>query len=147
MVKLFIAGDHGAFQLKIELKTLLAPHRVIDLGTHGPERTDYPLFAAKLVRKVLQTKGRGLLLCGSGIGVSMAANRYRGIRAALVTSLAEAHLAKAHNNANILCIGGRLRTAQEVVGMVNAWENASFEGGRHKKRIALFNDLGEALET
>ena len=146
-MKLFIAGDHGAFQLKVELKTLLAPHCVIDLGTYGPERTDYPLFAAKLVRKVLETKGYGLLICGSGIGVSMAANRYRGIRAALVTSPEEARLAKAHNNANVLCVGGRLRTAQDVVGMVDAWENTPFEGGRHEKRIALFNDLGEAIET
>ena len=140
---LFIASDHAGFEAKERLKASLPDYRLTDLGTDGSKRVDYPLFAIKLVHRVLETNGQGILLCGSGIGVSMVANRYGGIRAARVCSVEDARLAKEHNNANILCMGSRLCKPKEMASMAKAWIGAIFEGGRHRERIEMFNSKGE----
>ena len=107
-MRLFIASDHAGLSAKESIKDSFDDSwEFVDLGQTTPEKTDYPIYAKKLVQQVLQTQGRGILLCGSGLGMSMAANRYQGIRAALVSCVETAQLAGEHNDANILCLGGR----------------------------------------
>jgi len=143
-LKLILGCDHAAFDAKEELKKHLATsHEVIDVGTYSTERCNYPDFATKVVKKVLEENTKGILICGSGIGVSMVANRYAGIRAALCRSPKEAALSVEHNNANVLCLGGRINTSDQLRDIVESWLNAKFEGGRHSERLALFEDLGE----
>ena len=146
-MKLFIASDHAAFSCKEELKkSFHNSWEFLDLGTQDSERTDYPIYAKRLVQSVLKTGGQGVLLCGSGIGVCMVANRYQGIRAALVSCVDTARLAREHNDANVLCMGGRSHKVNEIKLMIETWVKASFEGGRYQKRLDLFSSLGEAFE-
>ena len=97
--------------------------------------------------KVIKENIPGLLLCGSGIGVSIVANKFKGIRAALCRTTEEAVLSKNHNNSNILCMGGRISSAEEICEMSWAWLSASFEDGRHQRRIDQFDSLGESIES
>jgi ribose 5-phosphate isomerase B len=144
MTKIFIACDHAAFEAKEVLRQhLLKAHEVIDLGTHSAERCDYPDYAVAVARKVQAGEGIGILLCGSGIGVSLVANRFAGVRAALCRTPYEAELSRQHNNANILCLGARINNSDEIKAIAEAWLIASFEGGRHAERIAMFDSLGE----
>lgn len=145
LMKIFIASDHAAYQCKQALFTELAcKYEVIDLGTNSEESTDYPIYAKKLCEQVLKNpEAKGILICGSGIGVSMVANRYRGIRAALCRDSKDALLSRQHNNANVLCLGGRSSSAETIQEIVQVWLQTNFEGGRHQKRIDQFNDLGE----
>ena len=142
-MKIFIASDHAAFNEKNVLVDFLRKnYDVIDLGTHSLESTNYPEWVKILVENVRREKTPGILLCGSGIGVSMAANRYRGIRAALCRDLDDAKMSRLHNNANVLCLSGR-KTSQESINQISElFLQTSFEGGRHQTRIDLFNDLG-----
>lgn len=137
MKKLLIASDHAAFNEKENLKKSLQKkgYEIIDLGPETDARCDYPDFAVKLSQEVLKTGHEGVLLCGSGIGMSIAANRFKGIRAALVRTVLDAELARAHNNANVLCLGGRISTNEDIFAMVEAWIKATFEGGRHSERV------------
>jgi ribose 5-phosphate isomerase B len=145
-LKVVLGCDHAAFEAKEELKKYLEEsHEVIDVGTHSLDRCNYPDFATKLVKEVLGENIKGILICGSGIGVSMVANRYGGIRAALVRSPKEAELSVQHNNANVLCLGARINTADQLKDIIACWFKAEFEGGRHTERLALFEDLGEKL--
>ena len=131
-----IASDHGGFELKSKLIESLKDIEFLDLGTHTPDRVDYPFFADKLCRAILANQVRnGILICGTGIGISMRANRYNGIRAALVYNEFTAEMAKVHNNANILCLGGRTTPIETAIKMISIWNNASFEEGRHVERI------------
>lgn len=143
-MKIFIASDHAAFNEKNALcEYLKKTHEVVDLGTHSPESTNYPEWVKVLVDNVRRDKTFGILLCGSGIGVSMAANRYHDIRAALCRDEDDAKMSRLHNNANVLCLSGR-KTPQELINkMSDVFLNTSFEGGRHQTRIDLFNNLGE----
>lgn len=143
-MKIFIASDHAAFNEKNVLcEYLKKTHEVVDLGTHSPESTNYPEWVKVLVDNVRRDKTFGILLCGSGIGVSMAANRYHDIRAALCRDEDDAKMSRLHNNANVLCLSGR-KTPQELINkMSDIFLNTSFEGGRHQTRIDLFNNLGE----
>lgn len=143
-MKIIMGCDHGAFNEKEMLKKYLSGkgHDVVDMGTDSESRCNYPDYAMAVSRGVVKNKCLGILLCGSGIGVSMVANRFKGIRAALVRTVEEAELAKQHNNANILCLGGRISTEREIKAMVDAWLAAKFEEGRHVERLALFTDLG-----
>jgi ribose 5-phosphate isomerase B len=142
-MKIFIASDHAAFNEKNTLVEFLREnYEVVDLGTHSLESTNYPEWVKALVENVRVEKTPGILLCGSGIGVSMAANRYRGIRAALCRDLDDAKMSRLHNNANVLCLSGR-KTSQEMINQISeVFLQTSFEGGRHQTRIDLFNDLG-----
>lgn len=143
-MELLIASDHAGFEGKEALKGLLREHALTDLGTDGPARTDYPVLAGKLVREVLRTGRPGVLLCGTGIGMSMAANRHRGIRAALASSEEDARLAREHNDANVLCMGARKLRPGAMAAMVRAWLAASFLGGRHLARTAMLDGPGGA---
>jgi ribose 5-phosphate isomerase B len=144
MMKVFIASDHAAFHEKEMLKDYLkSRYEVIDLGTHSTDSTNYPEWAKKLVDHVRNEKTFGILLCGSGIGVSMVANRFKGIRAALCRDEEDARLTRLHNDANVLCLSGR-RTAPELIQkMADVFLSSPFEGGRHQTRIDQFNLLGE----
>lgn len=144
-MKIFIASDHAAYAEKQELFTYLKlNHEVVDLGTNSPDSTNYPDWAKKLVTHVKKENAVGVLLCGSGIGVSMTANRFAGIRAALCRDEDDAKMARAHNNANVLCLSGRKTPIQLIKKITDVFLVTEFEGGRHQSRIDLFNDLGES---
>lgn len=145
MEKIFIACDHAAFKAKEELKTSLASlYEVIDLGTHSEDSVHYPEYATNLCQEVLKNKGKGILLCGSGIGVSMVANRYKGIRAALCRDVDDAKMTRLHNDANVLCLAGRKTEISIMIDMATVFLTTEFEGGRHQKRLDLFKDLGQS---
>ena len=112
-------------------------HNVIDCGTKGPQSVDYPDFSDKVAEAILQGKAeRGVLLCGTGIGVSIAANRHRGIRAAVCATPAMAELARSHNDANVLCLGRRTTTLEQCLQLVDIWLGTAFSGGeRHTRRV------------
>lgn len=143
-MKLVIASDHAAFEAKQTLVNFLKQegHDVLDVGTHSLESTHYPEWAKKLVAEVLSQKIPGILLCGSGIGVSMTANRFKGIRAALCHDEDDAKMSRLHNNANVICLAGRKTNIDQLKRMVNVFLTTSFEGGRHQLRLDQFNDLG-----
>ena len=133
-----IASDHGGFELKEKLKqyfqTKSSPLQ--DLGTNTPDSVDYPDFAKIMAHYILDGKADlGILICGTGIGASIAANRFKGIRAALLYSTYSAEMAKKHNNANILVFGGRTMAFEDVINRIEIFLNTSFEGGRHTNRI------------
>jgi glycine hydroxymethyltransferase len=133
-----IASDHAGFELKGELAAWLEKegYGVEDLGTHDEESTDYPDFAARVARLVSSgERGRGILTCGSGIGVSIAANKFPGVRAALCTSTEMAELARRHNDANILVVGARLAGVDPAGEIAAVFFETEFEGGRHRRRI------------
>lgn len=143
-MKIFIASDHAAFEEKQKLvEHLKNTHEVIDLGTHSQESTNYPEWVKKLVEKVREEDKFGILLCGSGIGVSMAANRFKNIRAALCRDEEDAKMTRLHNNANVLCLAGRRTPIAEIKKIADVFLSTSFEGGRHQTRIDQFNSLGE----
>lgn len=147
-MKLHMGSDHAAFEEKETLKNFLKDlgHEIIDHGPENTERCDYPDYAAKVAKAVAKDdSSMGILLCGSGIGVSMAANRYQNIRAALVRSEEDALLSRGHNNANILCVGARLTSIEDIKVIAKKWLETPFEEGRHTGRVAKFNDLGEKV--
>jgi ribose 5-phosphate isomerase B len=141
-MKIFLACDHAAFDAKEAVKAHLRD-RVEDLGTHTADSVHYPDFAKKLARAVLQNPdSRGILLCGSGIGVSIVANRFEGIRAALCRDADDAKMSRLHNDANVLCLAGRKSSSGEILKMVDVFLTTEFEGGRHQTRLDLFKGLG-----
>lgn len=143
--KIVIASDHAAFKEKAALVNWLkAKYDVLDLGTNDIQSTHYPIYAKKLALHIQQNGGVGILLCGSGIGVSMVANKFKGIRAALCNEISDARLAKEHNNANIICLSGRKHDFNHLKVLIQTWLGSEFEGGRHQTRIDLFDQLGEA---
>ncbi len=139
-----IGSDHGGFELKEHLKKHLegAGVEVKDYGVFNEESVDYPDRAEPVCRAVQSGEAeRGILLCGTGIGISIAANKFDGIRAALCSDVYSALMAKQHNNANILCLGGRV-TGRELAFMIaDTWLNAEFLGGRHAERIGKIHDI------
>ncbi len=145
-MKIAIASDHGGFELKEAMKNHYKNQGIIltDLGTHSTESCDYPLIAEKLTSALLRKEfDLGILICGTGIGISIAANRVKGIRAALLYNKEAAHLAREHNNANIAVFGGRTQTPQQAIEYFDTFLNASFEGGRHQRRIDELDNLVE----
>lgn len=143
-MKLFIACDHAAFEAKEALRQHLeGSHPVQDLGTFTLDSVHYPNYAVKLAQEVLRHPGsRGILLCGSGIGVSIVANRFRGIRAALCRDLDDAKMCRLHNDANVICLSGRKTSIDLLRPMVDTFLTTAFEGGRHQERLDLFKELG-----
>lgn len=134
--KILIASDHAGFELKNFLKKELEKIgiKVVDLGCNSPEKSvDYPDFAQKLCKKLKQEFG--ILICGSGIGISIAANRFKHIRAALCHNVKAAKLTRAHNNANVLCLGARMISQKTATAIVKVFLNTKFEGGRHEGRV------------
>ncbi|MBQ7456657.1 MAG: ribose 5-phosphate isomerase B [Desulfovibrio sp.] len=135
-----IACDHAGFSLKQELLPLLSSlgYTIVDHGTDSNESCDYPLFAHKLAEALTETD-LGILLCGTGIGMSMAANRHPHIRAALCTTELHAQMSRRHNNANVLCLGARITGSDLAKAIVLAFLHAAFEGDRHARRVAQLN--------
>jgi ribose 5-phosphate isomerase B len=134
-----LGSDHAGLPLKQALLAALEAggHQVLDAGTHGPESVDYPDFAQAVAAKVASGEARfGVLVCGSGIGMAIAANRHPAIRAAVVHSATEARLTRAHNDANIACFGARTMGVEVALDSLAAFLATSFEGGRHARRIA-----------
>jgi len=138
-VPFFIGSDHAGFDLKKILRAHLEKLKrsVEDLGTHSTESCDYPVAASEVCRTVLSRNGLGILICGAGLGMSMAANRHRGIRAALCTHTFHARAARAHNNANVLCLGQRVTTPDLALEILEIFLETPYEGGRHERRLAL----------
>ncbi len=142
--EILIAADHGGYSLKEEVKNYLQDngYTVIDLGTHSEESVDYPDFAAAVAQKISNNEySLGILMCGTGIGISIAANKFPNVRAALVHDELSAKMAKVHNNANILVLGGRTTTPERAKKLVTIWLNENFEGGRHTRRLEKINSI------
>jgi ribose 5-phosphate isomerase B len=140
-----IACDHAGFHLKTEVVKLLNElgMQVHDLGCSNPEESvHYPLFGKKVVDLVLsRPHGRGILICGTGLGMSMIANRFPGIRAALCHDVSTAVMSRRHNDANLLVLGGRMLGSQLAREIVHAWLTTPFDGGRHQDRLDLLEKL------
>jgi ribose 5-phosphate isomerase B len=150
-MKLVVGSDHAGFRLKEQLKELARSlgHEVLDVGTHSTESTDYPDWGTAVGTKVVEMEGagegvRGLCVCGSGIGISIAANKVPGVRAALVTDATAARLARQHNDANVLCLGERLVGGAVAEDALRAFLETGFEGGRHARRVDKLKALDRA---
>ena len=143
-MKLIIGSDHAGFPLKEELKKHLteAGHEVEDVGAYDASSCDYPVQAKKLCDKIVSGEGElGILCCGTGIGMSMAANKVRGIRAACASDCFSVKFTRLHNNANVLCLGARVVGAGLAIELADLFVNTGFEGGRHQRRIDLIHEL------
>ena len=148
-MKITIGSDHGAVELKEEVKMVLHEFedvRVTDVGTFGTESVDYPDIAEKVCADVVSGKAdRGIVLCGTGIGISIAANKIDGIRAALCGDVYSAIMSRKHNDANVLAMGGRVTGIGPACEIVRAWVCTEFEGGRHARRVDKIMALEESL--
>ncbi len=142
---IYIASDHAGVELKSQLIDYLVEkgRSVTDLGTNSTESVDYPDFAQQVAKSVLADQNAmGVLICGSGIGVSISANRFKGIRCALCHDTTTAALARQHNDANVLALGARLLTVEQSKAILDTFLATSFEGGRHEKRVIKIDNLG-----
>ena len=138
-MKIAIGADHAGFAAKEEIKTVIKAlgHAVVDEGTSGETSVDYPDFAEKVARAVASGEAdKGVLICGTGIGMSIAANKVEGIRAALISDEKTAALSRQHNNANVFCAGSRVTPVVKIAEALKVWLQTPFEGGRHENRVA-----------
>ena len=143
-MKIIIGSDHGGFILKEAIKKRLAGlgHEVEDVGAFSADSTDYPEQAVPVAKAVASGRaGRGVLVCGSGIGVCMTANRFKGVRAVLSPSLEHARLGREHNNANVLCLGERLTPEDQALKILDTFLDTEFEGGRHIRRVEKIDSM------
>ena len=148
MKKIVVGSDHGGLDVKAAVIALLEKRgaTVIDVGTNGPASVDYPDFGEKVAGMVSRGEAdEGVLVCGTGIGMSIVANKFPGIRAALVTDEFMARMTREHNNANILVLGGRVVDVPTAEKLVAAWLDATFEGGRHQARLDKITALERKL--
>lgn len=139
-----IASDHAGYEAKEKVKSILEElgHMTVDFGTHSDESVDYPDFAVQVAEKVDDGEHeRGILICGSGQGMCMTANKFKNVRAALVYDDDSARLTREHNNANILCLPGRQLSDEQLKNFVVTWLEANFDGGRHERRVNKIHDL------
>ena len=138
MKKIFISSDHAGFKLKEFIKIYLSKKNLVfqDLGPHNKNKVDYPDYAHKVAKKVKNNKNNiGILVCGSGTGMNITANKHKNIRAAQCFNLKSTKLSRLHNDANIITLGARLLTKKNALNCVSVFLNSKFEGGRHAKRI------------
>ena len=138
-MRIDLASDHGGLNLRALVAEHLESlgHVVRDLGPHDASSTDYPDHAHKLCRGLLDGEcDRGILVCGTGQGMAMSANKHPGVRAAVVSDVFSARMASLHNNANVLCLGERVVGSGLALDLVDAWLSGDFEGGRHARRVA-----------
>lgn len=142
-MKLAIGSDHAGYELKEDLKRILCcEFDIIDVGTNSTESVDYPDFAKKVCDIILKKDADfGILICGTGIGMSITANKFKGIYAALCYDRNTANLARSHNNANIICLGGRTTKLNDAIEIVKTFLGSMFEGGRHERRFNKINDI------
>jgi ribose 5-phosphate isomerase B len=148
--RIALGADHAGFRAKEMIKRFLqgAGYGVDDVGTHSEESVDYPDFARAVGERVSAEKDSlGILVCGTGIGVSIAANKVEGIRAALAHDSLTARRAREHNDANVLALGGKIVGDDEVVAIVQEFLNAQFAGGRHQRRVEKINEMDRAREA
>lgn len=137
--EIIIGSDHGGFKLKCEIIEHLKKLgiQVSDLGCYNADSCDYPIIAKAVAKEVLVKKTKGILICGTGIGVSITANRFEGIRASHCTDTFTARMTRMHNDSNILCLGERITGVGLALDIVDVWLKTEFEGGRHQKRIDM----------
>ena len=143
-VHVALGADHAGFELKNTLKRVLDELGVTydDLGTNAADSVDYPDYAQAVAKGVVDGRfDRGILVCGSGIGMSIAANKVHGIRAAVVTEAESARLSRAHNDANVIALGARLTSESDAANIVRTFLNTEFQGGRHADRVAKIRGL------
>ncbi len=145
-MKIGLGNDHAALDMKWEIKKYLEDqgYEVVDYGTYTPESCDYPVYGEKVARAVVAKEvDYGILMCGTGIGISLAANKVKGIRAAVCSEPCSARLSRQHNNANILAMGARIVGIEEAKMIVDEWLHAEFLGGRHAKRVDMITEIEE----
>ena len=150
MKKIALASDHGGFDLKesVIAHLLNTGWEVDDLGPHSGDSVDYPDYGIKLAEAVAEKKvDRGIVICGTGIGMSIVVNRYPGIRGTLCSDVFTAKLCREHNDSNILIMGGRVIGKGLAAEIVNPWLNTPFEGGRHQRRLDKINQIDASLKT
>jgi len=149
-MRIAIASDHRGYHLKEKLASLLQSkgHEVIDEGTSVTESVDYPDFAALVASKVSdQSAERGILICGTGIGMAVTANKFPGVRAAPCTDEVTAEISRRHNDLNILCLSADMLSPRSVERMVDLWLKTEFEGGRHSRRVEKIHEIEERLHS
>lgn len=145
-LKIAIGSDHGGFDLKTRIKGFLEEQGIeyIDYGTYTKESVDYPEFGRKVSEAVVSKEvDRGIVICGTGIGISIAANKVKGIRCALCNDSFSARMSMEHNNANVLALGGRVLGEDLAIEIVSVWLKSEFQGGRHERRINLISEIEE----
>ncbi len=145
-MKVAIGSDHAGFPLKERIKEHLLERgcEVLDFGTTSKESTHYPIFAKEVALAVQRGEAeRGVLVCGTGIGMCITANKFRGVRAALCLNEYMARMSRLHNDANVLCLGDRVIGEELAISIVDAWLETPFEGGRHAKRVELIREIEE----
>ena len=145
-MKIGIGNDHSALVLKAEIIGFLKEkgHEVIDYGTNSTESCDYPVYGEKVARAVASGEvEQGILICGTGLGISLAANKVRGIRAAVCSEPYTARMARQHNNCNVLAFGARVVGAELAKMIVDTWLSTEFEGGRHQRRVDMIMAIEE----
>jgi ribose 5-phosphate isomerase B len=150
MKKIAIASDHGGFDLKesVIAHLLNTGWEVEDLGPHSGDSVDYPDYGVKLAEEVADKRvERGIVICGTGIGMSIVVNRYPGIRGTLCSDVFTAKLCREHNDSNILIMGGRVIGKGLAAEIVNTWLNTPFEGGRHQRRLDKINQIDASLKS
>ncbi len=141
-MKISIGSDHAGFELKEKIINKYSLFEFDDCGTFSDDSVDYPDYGHKVGSSLLNKNAKyGILICGSGIGISIAANRLKGIRAALCTSVEHARLSRLHNDANILALGSRLTSENDIYAIIDVFFNTDFEGGRHKDRINKIDNI------
>ncbi len=139
-MNIIIGCDHGGFELKQQIMNCVVDngHRVVDAGCYSTDSVDYPDFASEVCGAIGKEEAeKGILICGTGIGMSIAANRHPGIRAALCMEPFSARMSREHNDANVLCLGGRLTGVSLAIDIVETWLNTEFSGGRHQRRLDM----------
>lgn len=141
-MQIIIGSDHGGYSLKNKIVEHLKEQgiEIIDAGCYSEESCDYPVIAKAVAKQVLETGTKGILVCGTGIGMSIAANRFKGIRASHCTDTFTARMTRMHNNSNILCLGERITGSGLALDIVDIWINTEFEGGRHSRRIDMLEN-------
>ncbi len=142
--KMIIGSDHGGFELKQQLTAFLEKKgiTVVDAGCPSEESVDYPEFGVKVAKAVASGEiEAGIIICGTGIGISIAANRVKGARASLCHNTTYAELTRLHNDSNILALGGRFVSQAEAEAIVQTWLSTEYEGGRHQRRVDLLDEL------
>ena len=148
-MKIAIGADHAGYEQKERVKALLAArgHAVLDLGTASTESTDYPLYAFPVAEAVRDGRAeRGVLVCDSGNGIAIAANKVEGIRAAIAVNPWQAEMSRRHNDANVLVLGSALTPAADEAAILDAWLSAPFDGGRHARRVGQITEYEKARE-
>lgn len=148
-MKIVVGSDHAGYALKQTIISYLESKNieVLDVGTFSEESTHYPIYGQRVGKKVVSGEGDlGIAICGTGVGIGISANKVKGIRAAIVSDVFSARMSRAHNDANVLAMGGRVVGPGLALEIVEAWLNQSFEGERHQKRVELISKVEEGVD-